>query len=406
METIVQKFGGTSLANEKNRKKVASKIIDKYEQGYKVVVVVSAIGRKGDPYATDTLLSLVDKKSVGLRDLDLLISCGEIISGVVLSNLLRKKGYTSSVLTGYQAGIRTDKNYGRAEVIDVDTKNIKKKLKNNQILIVTGFQGATNEGEITTLGRGGSDTSAVILGEALNCKYVEIYTDVDGIMTADPRIVSDARVIDSICYSELHQLAEDGAKVIHPKAVEIAARGNIEVKIKNTLNNCEGTIVKGNEYLIKNKNHIEGKDKKVINAITYKKSRVQVTVEMHDNNKNMNRLMSDITRNEISLDLINFFLDKKVFTIDKEDVERLQNILKDYDSRYYIKENCCKISTIGYKMHGKPGVMGRIVTALNNQNVDILQTSDSHTTIWCLINEKDLSKALNALHREFSLEKG
>lgn len=396
---IVQKFGGTSLSNDQNREKVAEKIIEKYNDSYDVVVVVSAIGRKGNPYSTDSLLDLVNKKLISKREMDLLISCGEVISAVVLSNLLMKKGLNSIVLTGYQAGIITDNYFGDAEIIEVEPSNIINNLRKNKVVIVTGFQGSTKEGEITTLGRGGSDISAVALAKALNCDSVEIYTDVDGIMTADPNIVPNAKVLEKMCYPEVYQLAEDGAKIIHPRAVEIAQQSNIKILIKNTFSESKGTIIKGRNLELYKKASNDFNDK-IITAITYKKNRVQIILY---NTKNSDMLIEQLAKNNISIDLINFFMDKKIFTIDGEDKEKIINILNNNNCKYKLVEDCCKLSAIGYKMRGVPGVMARIVKALSSENIDILQSSDSHNTIWCLVKEEDVEKAVRALHKEFRL---
>jgi aspartate kinase len=401
MKIIVQKFGGTSLSSEDGRNKVSDKIIEKYEEGYKVVSVVSAMGRKGSPYATDTLLSMVNPKIIANREIDLLMSCGEIISAVVLANHLYERGYSVVVLTGFQAGILTDDNFGNAEIISVDSNNILKYLNKDNIVIVAGFQGSNKFGDITTLGRGGSDITAVALGKALKCNRVEIFTDVDGIMTADPNIVPDAKVLKKMCYSEVYQLAEDGAKVIHPKAVEMAQQSNIPLVVKNTYSDSEGTSIEEvNVNFINNRKELF--NEKIITAITYKKNRVQVVISLNDDAM-IDKLMEEITSNHISLDLINFLVDKKIFTIDEEDKDKLISILDREDFDYEIVENCCKISAIGYKMRGVPGVMARIVKALSKENIKILQTSDSHNTIWCLIKEEDTDKALAALHKEFKL---
>lgn len=403
MNIVVQKFGGTSLSNEKNRIKVAEKIIEKYNENYGVVVVVSAIGRAGNPYATDSLLGLIKQINLEKREIDLLMSCGETISAVVLANVLNGKGVKTKVFTGYQAGITTNANFGNAEIISIKPDNLINTIKEEKIAIVTGFQGMTSEGDITTLGRGGSDISAIALGKALNSEYVEIYTDVDGIMTADPNIVPSAKVLDTMCYSEVYQLAEDGAKVIHPKAIEIAQQSNIPVKIKNTFSDSSGTSIEEPNIQYYN-NRKELFNEKIITAITYKKGRVQVKIKTNINDHTDN-LMEEITKNNISIDLINFFVDKKVFTIDEEDLSTLLKILDEGKYDYEIVKNCCKLSAIGYKMQGVPGVMAKIVGALSKENIEILQSSDSHNTIWCLIHEKDLDKAVRALHRDFGLDK-
>lgn len=401
MNVVIQKYGGTSLATEKARRFAADKIIKSYDEGNKLVVVVSAMGRKESPYSTDSLIQLVNRDFINKRDLDLLMFCGEVISAVALGNLLLERGYKNTIFTGWQAGIVTDNNYGNASIIKIDPMNIKKELKKDKIVIVTGFQGITKFGDVTTLGRGGSDITAVALGEALKCKYVEIYTDVDGIMTADPRIVHDAKLIKSVCYSEVYQLAEDGAKVIHPRAIEIAQRSNIILKIKNTLNNCKGTVIKNNE--IQDNGSPERDFKNVVTSITYKKNRVQIII--YTNKDDICLFMEEISNNKVNIDLINFFTDRKVFTIDMKDLDILKHILNKHHYKYEIISNCCKISVIGHKMHGTPGVMSRIVKTLKKEKINILQSSDSHNTIWILVNEMDAEKAIISLHDEFNLAK-
>ena len=404
MKIIVQKFGGTSVSSKESREMAVNKIIERCKAGYKVIVVVSAMGRKGDPYATDTLQGLVDPKTISDREMDLLMSCGEIISSVVLASHLSKKNYDTVVLPANQAGILTNNRFGDAQIIDIDPKNIIKHLNANKIVIVPGFQGHNKYGEITTLGRGGSDISAVAIGKALNSNCVEIFTDVDGIMTADPTIVPDAKVLEKMSYSEVYQLAEDGAKIIHPRAVDLAQQFNIPIIIKNTYSDNKGTAIEGvsrsfiddGERLLNNK---------IITAVTYKKGRVQISIpldEDRDRDK-IDRLMNNIALNRISLDLITFLVDKKIFTIGEEDRDRLISILEEENLDYKIIDNCCKISAIGYRMQGVPGVMARIVKALSRKGVKVLQTSDSHNTIWCLIREEDTNRALFALHKEFKL---
>lgn len=396
MSLIIQKFGGTSVANEASRNKVIEKILEKKKEGHKIIVVVSAIGRKGDPYATDSLLSLIDSKYSNKRDLDLLMSCGEIISSVVLSNMLNQKGIKTQVLTGGQAGIITDNNYGNSKVVSVKPDNLLSKLNDNNIIIVAGFQGITEKGDITTLGRGGSDTTAVLLGEALKSDFVEIYTDVDGIMTADPRLVPDAQVIDNICYSDLYNMAEDGAKVIHPRAVEIAERSNIKIKIRNTLSTAKGTTV------VRRQGLSDYNTNKIISSITYKDRRTQLIID-NKNNEKIQALMSLFTEAKISIDLINLSLETNMFTIDDKDVLIAEKILSENEYIYSINRDCCKISVVGHRMKGIPGVMYRIVNSIFNEDIQILQTSDSHSSIWILVKTKDAIKAMRSLHKEFNL---
>jgi aspartate kinase len=406
MDIVVQKFGGTSVATKDLRDRVAEKVIQAKASGKFPVVVVSAIGRNGDPYATDTLLKLSNTvySELSSRELDLLMSCGETISAVLMANTIKSKGYDAVALTGFQAGIVTDSNFGDAQVINVDPSNIINFLKEDKIIVITGFQGVTKSGDITTLGRGGSDTSAAIIGEALNAESVEIYTDVDGVMTADPRIVSEANVIDSLCYQEVYQMAKCGAKVIHPKAVEIAERANLTLKVKNTFNDTDGTIINHKRSFSRvkiNRNHI----KNLVTAVAHMNDIVQVIINISAEDKSNDFLLTELTEKRISIDMINFFDDRKVFTISKNDIGTIKDILDSYGLEYKLKTNCSKVTIIGYKIHGVPGVMARLARALSRENIRILQSTDSNTTISCLINSENLLDAVKILHQEFDLNK-
>ena len=300
MNIVVQKFGGTSVSTEERRKQVVNKILEGIKQGYKPVVVVSAMGRKGEPYATDTLLSLLDSnfKEDNRSAKDLLMCCGEIISSVILCNDLYRVGINAVPLTGGQAGIITNDDYNDAQYTDVNTDKIEAIIKEGRVPVICGFQGVTKEGYFTTLGRGGSDTSACILGVALKAKEIQIYTDVDGIMTADPRMVKNASLINEITYNEVFQLADQGAKVIHPKAVGLAKKGNVPLVIKNTMNNCKGTLIT---------NNISKDEKRFISGITHLNNRIQVRVRLAENKdvKAYRNLLELVAKNGISLDLIN-----------------------------------------------------------------------------------------------------
>ncbi|WP_267889017.1 MULTISPECIES: aspartate kinase [Thermoanaerobacterium] len=396
---IVQKFGGTSVSTSERRNMAVSKVVDAIEQGFMPVVVVSAIGRSGDPYATDTLINFAKSiyKDTPKRELDILMSCGEIISSVIFSNVLMSKGYKSKVFTGGQAGIITDDNFGDAEIIRVEPQYLLDALNQNIIPVVAGFQGITVDGDITTLGRGGSDTTAALLGEALKAYAVEIYTDVDGIMTADPRIVSNAHILKRISYNEVFQLAEQGAKVIHPRAVEIAMRGNIPLVIKNTMSDSPGTIITqyNNVY-----NNIYDSDN-LVTGIANMNNRVQVIIELNRDDKD---IFGKIAKAKISIDLINVFPDRKIFTISEADLSKLETLLKENEVKYAIRKNCSKVSIIGNRIRGVPGVMARIIKALSDNNIEIFQTADSHNTISCLVSQDKADIAVKVLHDEFKLE--
>ena len=395
MKILVQKFGGTSVSTKEKRKLVASKVINAKAKGYFPVVVVSAMGRKGEPYATDTLLSQIDDDFKGANPLatDLLMSCGEIISTVIMCNELNNNKVDTVPLTGGQAGIITDSSYTNAAILNVDTKRILSILKSGKVPVVAGFQGMDDKGYVTTIGRGGSDVTAALLGAALKAVEVRIYTDVDGIMTADPRIVSEATLIKKISYDEIFQFADQGAKVIHPRAVEICKKYNIPLVIKNTMNECDGTVISNFE---------SEDDNNIITGITHMNNRVQIKVT-----KNLGSSYDDLfdilAENFISIDLINVFPKEKIFTIDEKDFTKFTNLIKELNVSYSFVKECSKLAIIGSKMRGIPGVMARILKALTKQKIEVLQTADSHMTIWCLVETKDAQKAIIALHREFKL---
>lgn len=396
LKIVIQKFGGTSVSTPQRRQMVVNKIKNALKQGYKPVVVVSAMGRKGEPYATDTLLSLIDddfKKENKLSH-DLLLSCGEIISSVVMCNELYKNGIDAVPLTGGQAGILTDNSYTNASLIHTNPKNIKELLADDKVPVVTGFQGMDSNGFFTTLGRGGSDTSASILGVALKAKEIQIYTDVDGMMTADPRIVKKAELIDKISYNEVFQLADQGAKVIHPRAVEVAMKGNIPLVIKNTMSEARGTVidVMGNTD-----------SENLIAGITHQSDRLQVTIRKSDNTDNdgYKNILDVLAANNISLDLINIFPNEKIFTIDLSNKDVLVTILETFGLKYKLLENLSTVAVVGSKMKGIPGVMAKILGALDKENIEVLQTADSHMTIWCLVETLKVKDAINALHKVF-----
>ncbi|GFZ29623.1 aspartokinase [Clostridium zeae] len=396
MKIIIQKFGGTSVSTSERREQVIEKVKEAINNGYSPVVVVSAMGRKGEPYATDTLLSLLnsDFKKSNKHATDLLMCCGEIISSTVLCQELYMNNIKAIPLTGGQAGIITNSDFSNARLLDVDTKRIIHLLNEGIVPVVCGFQGNDAEGNFTTLGRGGSDTTASILGVALKSEQIEIFTDVDGIMTADPRIVEDANLIDKISYNEVFQFADQGAKVIHPRAVEIAMRGNIPLVIRNTMSKSKGTVID---------NIGDSSDPRILTGITHMSGRIQVTVTDLENKEKVEykKVLDTLAENKISLDLINIFPKEKIFTIDSEDLLKLESVLKGENIIYSLVKDCSKVSLIGSRMKGIPGVMAKIIRTLDDNNIEVLQTADSHTTIWCLIHSFDVEKAINVLHKAF-----
>lgn len=395
MKIVVQKFGGTSVSTLERRQRIVEKVKNCLEEGNMPVVVVSAMGRKGEPYATDTLLSLVsaDFTKDNLHATDLLMSCGEILSTVVMCDELKKANIEAMPLTGGQAGIRTDSNFANAGILNVNTENLEDLISKGIIPVIAGFQGQDKNGYITTLGRGGSDVTGALIGAALKAERVEIYTDVDGMMTTDPRVVPEASLIEKISYEEIFQFADQGTKVIHPRAVTIAQKYNIPLLIRNTMNDCEGTLIS---------NVVDYADRPPVTGIACMNNRTQIRIS-YNSNENYFKILESLAENNISLDLINVFPKEKIFTIDSKDLSKLKEIFEELNLDCSVTEHCSKLSIIGSGMKGTPGVMAKILIALTRSNVEVLQTADSHMTIWCLIKEEDATKAIAAIHKEFKL---
>lgn len=404
MKYLVQKFGGTSVNTPERREQVAQKIIGAKNDGYMPVVVVSAIGRQGDPYATDTLLKFVEAINPELppKELDNLMACGEIISGVAMVATLEKHGYKAAFLTGGQAGIITDDKHTDAHIVEVDPKRIHKLAAEGYIVIVAGFQGETADGLTTTLGRGGSDTSASAIGVALNAEAIDIYTDVDGIMTADPRIVKNAKTLDVITYNEICQLAHEGAKVIHPRAVEIAMQKNIPLRIKCTFSDAPGTLVTATT----DDSSVEIKKDRIITGITHIPNVTQLKIITADYPESENpqlKILKSMALAGISIDFINVHPDAVIYTVKDNVASKAVEVLENMGFSPIVTPNCAKVSAVGAGMAGVPGVMASIMEALATENIKILQTADSHSTIWCLVKQDEMEKAIRALHTHFAL---
>jgi len=406
MKFIVLKFGGTSLATPELREKAAGKVIAAMDEGYRPVVVVSAMGRNGDPYATDTLINLAKQtyRDLPEREKDIIMTCGEIISGVVMTAMLQSLGRPAIFLTGAQAGIITDKNYTDARILQVKPHRITDYAQEGYIVVVAGFQGATEDGEITTLGRGGSDTTAAALGVALNAAYVDIYTDVEGIMTADPRIVTEARTLDAITYDEICHLAQEGAKVIHPRAVEIAMQKGIPLRVRSTFSDSPGTLVttSGEVY----KGAIDITRDRIITGIAYISGITQFKLETlpgPEGLEQQKRAFRALALAGISIDFINVLPDMVLFTVNDEVTEKAIRVLENIGYTPEVIQGCAKVSAVGAGMSGVPGVIADIVDALVGDGVQILQCNDSHTTVWVLVKREQMEKAVRALHRQFNL---
>ncbi|AET70011.1 aspartate kinase, monofunctional class [Desulfosporosinus orientis DSM 765] len=407
MQIIVQKFGGTSLATEERRAQVAAKVLEAVQEGYSPVVVVSAIGRSGDPYATDTFLNMVKGiySDLPKRELDLLMSCGEVISGTVLVSTLSKLGMKAVLMTGGQAGIITNNDFGDARIVRVEPAEILGQLAEGNVVVVTGFQGVTESGQVTTLGRGGSDTTASALGVALEAEAIDIYTDVEGIMTADPRIVENARILDTVTYNEICNLAYQGAKVIHPRAVEIAMQRNIPLRIKSTFSEAPGTLVTNIHP-----NREVGTDitfDRIIAGIAHTANVTQLKILTADeSNKHLTdkRIFKAMALADISVDFISVQPEAVLYTVSNDIAAKAVEILENMDFKPEIVPSCAKVSIVGAGIAGVPGVMADMVEALSDAGVTILQSADSHTTIWVLVHQTDMVTAIQALHKKFKLD--
>jgi aspartate kinase len=369
MKIIVQKFGGTSVRDANGRERASYHIQSALEDGYKVVVVVSAMGRKGEPYATDTLLSLIDNnRHVSKREVDLLMSCGEVISSIVFSNMLNEKGIKATSLTGAQAGFLTNSDFTNAKIIEMKCDRLKEELKDHDVVVVTGFQGADEKGDTTTLGRGGSDTSASALGAAIDAEFVDIFTDVEGVMTADPRIVENARPLSIVTYLD-----------------------------------SEGTLVTSHGEA-----HQKGSDVKerLVTGIAHVSDVTQIKVLSKEGNYNLqSEVFRAMAQESISVDFINISPRGVAYTVPDEMTDKAVSVLQALGYDPSITKNCAKISTVGAGIAGVPGVTAKIVGALSDKGIQILQSADSHTTIWVLVKQDDLKEAVNALHEAFELSK-
>ncbi|KHE71814.1 aspartate kinase [Halobacillus sp. BBL2006] len=404
MKLLVQKFGGTSVRDAESRSRAITHVKKALSEGYKVVVTVSAMGRKGSPYATDTLLGLIDypNMNVSPREQDLLMSCGETISSIIFSHELSREGVSSVSLSGAQAGFLTTDDFTRARIIRMNPMRIMQELETVDVVVVAGFQGQTERGDTTTIGRGGSDTSAAALGAALSAEYIDIFTDVEGIMTADPRLVQSARPLNVITYNEICNLAYQGAKVIHPRAVEIAMHAKVPIRVRSTYSDLPGTLVSGT----KEKNLGKDISDRTVTGIAHMLGLTQIKVQSKED---PSKLQSDVFKSmasaNISVDFINISPSGVIYTIDYIYTEKASRILKDLGYEPEIKEGCAKVSTVGAGITGLPGVTAKIVQSLTDAGIQILQSADSHTTIWVLIKETDLVQAVNALHDAFELNK-
>lgn len=397
---VVQKFGGTSVGTEEGRAGLRARVRDALAAGQSPVVVVSAMGREGDPYATDTLLGLLRGFDPVPREADMLAACGEVVSAVIVAHELRADGIAAIALTGREAGVLTDGAFGDAAVLAVDPAPLLAAVSGGAVPVVTGFQGVSAHGELTTLGRGGSDTTACAIGASLHAEAVEIYTDVDGVMSADPRACDGVRVLESLQFEELFQMARSGAKVMHAPAAETAMNAGVPVWVRNTFTGHRGTMVADAARLAADR------ARKVATAVSHSDGIGRLHVPLPAGAKRgpaltaIFRAMADAG---VSLDMFTPFGDTLAFSVGEDSVGAATAVLDAIGASHTIETGLAKVTLVGAGMHGVPGVMARVAESLAKAGVDVLQVADSHYTISVLVPQDASRRAISALHAEFGL---
>lgn len=401
MSLIVQKFGGSSVANKERVFNVAKRIIETYKKGNSVVVVVSAQG--------DTTDDLIEKaaeisKNPSKREMDMLLSTGEQISISLLAMAIHELGYPAISLTGWQVGVNTDASYSNARISKISAERIKKELEHKNIVVVAGFQGINKFEDITTLGRGGSDTSAVALAAALGADLCEIYTDVDGVYTADPRIVKNAKKMDVISFDEMLELASMGANVLHNRSVEMAKKYNVNLCVRSSLNNNEGTVVK----------EVSSMEKMLVKGVAHDLDVARISLcDIEDKPGVAFKVFSLLAKNGINVDIILQSIGREnkkdiSFTVSKSNMQRAVELLcanKEVIGFEDIKaaDSFAKVSIVGAGMVNNPGVASSMFEALCEAGINIHMISTSEIKVSVLISEKNVEKAVNAICDKFNL---
>ncbi|MBE7705864.1 MAG: aspartate kinase [Cyanobacteria bacterium SIG30] len=406
MPIVVQKYGGTSLADAEKIKRVAKSVMKEVEKGNSVVTVVSAMG-----HTTDYLIKMAHELTMtpDSREMDMLLSTGEGISIAMLAMALKSMGQDAISFNAMQVGIMTEKTHSNARIVKIHTEKIKKQLEKGRVVVVAGFQGITEDNEITTLGRGGSDTSAVAIAGALNAIRCDIYTDVEGVYTTDPRIVPKAEKLEKISYEEILELARLGANVLHPRAVETALQYNVPLRVRSTFKTDDlGTLIIGvNDMEIY----------KPVTGVAADTSQVRVVIcDVQDKPGTAGKLFSLLADNNLSVDMIIQSYARSsnntndiAFTIDTGDLAKFESlketILENLTaSNIYIDENIAKVSIVGAGMIDRPGIAASMFKTLTNENINIKMISTSEIKISCLVNKEDAKKAVQALCKTFELE--
>jgi aspartate kinase len=403
MALIVQKYGGSSVADANRIKKVAQRIAWSRDRGDQVVVVVSAMGD-----TTDDLIEMAYRinKHPGDRELDVLLSTGEIVSSTLLAMALKALGYGAISLSGAQAGIRTDANYSGARIERVESKRVVRELDKGNIVIVAGFQGVTDDMDITTLGRGGSDTTAVALAASLDAEVCQICTDVDGVYTADPRLVPKARKLTEIGYEEMLELASYGARVLHPRAVELGELFNLPILVTSSFTQSSGTLIHGGVSMeVRNK----------VRSVAYDLDVAKITVVgVPDRPGIAVSILKPLAKAGISVDTIvqNASVDKitdLTFTVAKSQLAKamrlVEPIAKSISARDCVSDSKLgKVSIIGTGMLNTPGYAVRMFSALSEKDINIQLITTSEIRITCIIDESRVEDAVGVLHETFQLE--
>ncbi len=403
MALRIQKYGGTSVADIDCINNVADRVLKGHEQGDQMVVVLSAMAG-----VTDKLLTLAGQasKRPDKRELDVLLATGEQTTAALLSMILKDRGYHAQSFLGFQAGIRTDKKSGKARILNIDCQQIKQALNNGSIAVIAGFQGADNEGSITTLGRGGSDTSAVAIASALKADVCEIFTDVDGVYTTDPRICSAAKKIKKISYEEMLEMAILGAKVLQIRSVEFAKKYNVPVHVRSSFSEEEGTMVV---------NESSDMESVVVSGITCDLNESRITLKkVPDQPGTSAKIFSPLAEAEIMVDMIiqntrSGGETDVTFTVTKDDFIKAKEISEQVAKEIGAKEvltaeGIAKVSVIGLGMKSHSGVAATMFKTLASENINIRLISTSEIRISCVILAKYAELAVRSLHTAFGLD--
>ena len=400
---IVQKYGGTSVANLERIRTVAERIISYKKQGHDLIVVVSAMAGE-----TDRLINLAKQitENPPLREFDLLVSTGEQVSSALLSITLQSMGYPSIALLGYQVPIYTTDLFTKAKIKEIKTEKIKECLSQGKIVIIAGFQGVTEKGDITTLGRGGSDTTAVALAASLKADFCEIYTDVEGVYTADPRIVSKARKLKKISYEEMLEMASSGAKVLEMRSVELAMIYKVPLIVRSSFTNAEGTLITEED---------EEMEKVLVSGITYNRNEARISIYgVPDKPGIAAQIFGPVGEKGIVVDMIiqTARPDGKAdltFTVPRTDYKEALEIINGVAQKLRAEkvegdDHIAKVSIVGAGMRTHPGVATKMFETLAKHGINIMMISTSEIKISCVIDEKYTELAVRALHEAFNLE--